>query len=59
MIEGKIIIKVVHGRDIYPEDGDSVDPYVQINLPNGTTVVKTEFIKKQTDCVWNKINKKP
>ena len=57
MLEGKLVVKIVHGRDIYPEDGNKADPYCEVYMPDGNkdNKVKTDIlkdIKAPINIIW-------
>ena len=51
MIDGTVYINILKGRQLVPQDGDTSDPKVELNIQG--TKLKTEVIKKTLNPVWN------
>jgi len=51
-INGTLIIRVIHAKELKAADGSTSDPYCTINLPDSTEL-KTSTINKTVNPIWN------
>ena len=47
-----MVFQIVHGRSLYPDDGETSDPYCKGYLPDGKSFTKTSYVNKVIDVAW-------
>jgi len=47
-----MVFNIVHGRNLYPDDGTTSDPYCMGIMPDGKNFKKTKYENKCIDVAW-------
>ena len=52
MVDGSLIVKLVHARELSVEKGTIPDPYCTLSFPGGSEL-KSDTISSSTNPLWN------
>ena len=52
LVKGTLVVRVVHGKDLRPADGDTSDPFCEVKFPDEKTL-SSETVNKTLNPIWN------